>query len=119
MEQEFTQDAFPSRQLMPKEAKARYSLHTDIGEARIVHSMSGKAKIVVVREQDRRRLGRLLMILTATVIGAVSWEAWLVAEQSELERQVAAASPIEDRMQVSEPAYLPEFVPSEIGRAHV
>lgn len=113
--QESGQHALPVRQFMTNEAKARYSLHTDIGHARVVHTMSGKAKVIVVREQDRKRLGRLLLLLAITVVGAASWEAWIIAEQRELENQLAATTTVADRMLVSEPAYLPEFDPTEAG----
>ncbi len=115
MEQELAQDTIARRQLLSKDAKPSYSSRTDIGEARIVHTLSGKAKVIVVREQDKKRVGRLFMVLAATVFAAVSWKVWLAAEQRELERQLAAASPIADRMQVSEPAYMPQFVPSNVS----
>ncbi|MGC2164610.1 MAG: hypothetical protein WA632_01195 [Gallionella sp.] len=118
MGQEFKQDGRPNRQMAAQDVKAKYSLHTDIGEAKIVHTLSGKAKVIVVREQDKKRLGRLLMLLVATAIAAVSWVAWLAAVQNELERQNAANTPTADRVQVSEPAYLPEFVPSGANPAN-
>jgi hypothetical protein len=62
---------------------------TDIGKAEVVHTMFGKAKVRIIREQsENRRTGRLLMALAATALGVAAWQGWVASVQTE-----AAQSP--------------------------
>lgn len=77
---------------------------TDIGKAEVVHTMFGKAKVRIIREQgENRRTGRLLMVLAATALCAAAWQGWVASVQSEV-AQSSDSSPAVATVQHTAPA---------------
>lgn len=108
MGQEINQYDIPDRQLLATNAQA--SVWTDIGEARVIHTIFGRAKIRVIREQDKNLRAGLLTVLVVTAIAAAAWQGWITSQQTE---PVAAPPlPLSARIRVSAPDFQPEYITS-------
>jgi len=106
MGHEISQFDIPDRQLKTSSKQPRVSLRSDIGEAKITQTISGRAKVRVIREQDRKRRTWLLTILVLTLIAAAAWQGWVVFQQIQSE---ALSSSSSEKVRVSAPVTLPEY----------
>src|SRR5512135_3324072 len=81
---EMSQLDIPDSQLQAVNAPPRVSISREIGEAKITHTMFGKAKVRIIRKTDGRRRVLLLMALAViAVLAAVAWRDWLATEPIE------------------------------------
>ncbi len=109
MGQEISQYDIPDRQLLA--IRAQPGVWTDIGEAKIIHTMFGRAKVRVIREQDKNIRAGLLTALAVTAIAAAVWQGWITYQQTELLHSAAPPLPLSARIRVSEPVFQPEYLP--------
>lgn len=107
MGHEISQFDIPNRQLLATNAQPGVDMWTDIGEAKVSHSIFGKAKVRVIREQDKKRRTWLLTALASLVLAAVAWQAWI-----ELQQMLSAAPPLplSERIRVGAPVFQPEDI---------
>ncbi len=78
---------------------------TEIGRAEVVHTMFGKAKVRIIREQgENRRAGRLLMALAATALGVAAWQGWVASMQTEAAQSPDISLPAVATVQQTAPA---------------
>lgn len=90
----------PDHRLMASNTQPRAGIWTDIGEAKIIHTIFGRAKVRVIREQDKKRRAWLLTALAVMAIAAV-WQGW-----AGYQRQSAAPPlPLGEGIQVSVPTF--------------
>lgn len=77
---------FDTRELQLSATRTRPSVvgQTDIGNAEITHTIFGRAKVRIIRKQDKIRRAWLLAALAVTVTAAAAWFGWLAWQQSEL-----------------------------------
>ena len=66
----------PDRQLQASTSPPNVNVWTDIGEAKIQQTIFGKAKIQIIRKQDKKRRAWLWTILVVTASVAASWQGW-------------------------------------------
>jgi len=105
---EISQFDIPDRQLLASKAQPRSDMRMDIGEAKITRTIFGRAKVRVIREQDKKRRAWLLTVLALMAIAAALWQAWIAFQQMQ-----SAAPPLSlnERIKVSPPAFQPEAIP--------
>jgi len=116
MGHEISQFDIPDRQLLATNSQPRVGIMSDIGEAKITHTIFGRAKVRVIREQDRKRRAWLLAVLVVTGIAAAAWQGWIVLQKMQY---VAPAVPLSERIQVSAPVFRPAHIapdPQPSGR---
>jgi hypothetical protein len=105
MGHEDRQYEIPDHLLRAPNAQSRGNMRKDIGEAKITHTIFGRAKVRVIRERDKKIRAWLLTVLVVTALAAASWQGWIALQQSEL-----AAPPlsISEKIKVSPPVFQPE-----------
>lgn len=69
------------RQLMETGATPKPSEWTEIGEAEIVYTIFGKAKVRIIRKNDKMR--HWIILLVTLVIVVVAWQGWVIFERTE------------------------------------
>lgn len=106
MSSDLSQFDIPNRQLLATGAQSRVDIQTDIGEAKITQTIFGRAKIRVIREQDKTRRAWLLTSLAVAVVAVAAWQGWATLQQM----QSAALLPSET-VRVSAPVFQPEYIP--------
>jgi len=107
MGHEISQFDIPDRQLLAANSQPRVSIKSDIGEAKIIRTIFGRAKVRVIREQDRKRRAWLLTALVVTVIAVAAWQGWIIFQRM---RYIAPAVPLSERIQVSDPVFRPAYI---------
>jgi len=71
-------------QLRDSRTQPKVSLSREIGEARIVHTIFGRAKVRIIRQEDKyRRAIWLTVLLAAVAASAAIWQEWYAAEQTQ------------------------------------
>jgi len=93
------------RQLLS--GSARPSMWSDIGQAKITHTIFGRPKVRVIREKDRIIRTWLLVALAAMALGAAGWQGWVALRQNEMQ----ASPPLSERITIGPPVFHPEIVP--------
>jgi hypothetical protein len=101
MMHEISQLDIPDRQLLPTNAQRGVNMWTDIGEARITHTIFGKAKVRIIRKHDL--LLTALMVM-ATAAAAVAWQTWSTSQQTELPQGADPASSLSATAQPADQA---------------
>jgi hypothetical protein len=109
---EISQYDIPDRQLLATKAQSNMGRRKDLGEAKITHTIFGKARVRIIREQDKIRRARLLMALAVVALAAASWQGWIVMNRT-------APPPLSTRIQVSAPAFQPEYLPAAVAPSSV
>jgi len=69
------------RQLMDSNSQAKASEWTEIGQAEIVHTIFGKAKVRIIRKQDKMRSAAYLLAMGISL--AIAWKGWVLYERTE------------------------------------
>jgi hypothetical protein len=105
MVHEISQFDIPDRQLLATSAQPGAGIRSDIGEAKITHTIFGRARVRVIREQDKKRRAWLLTALAVIALAAAAWQGWIALQQSEL---LAPPVPLSERISVSAPVFQPE-----------
>ena len=106
MGHEISQFDIPDRQLMA--GSGRPGMWSDIGEAKITHSIFGGARVRVIRERDKVVRAWLLAVLAAIVLAVAAWQGWILLQQSKL---LAATPPLSERISIGAPVFHPEIIP--------
>jgi hypothetical protein len=81
-------------------------MKTDIGDAKITHTIFGKARVRVIRQQDRSRRKWLIVALVVVTLVAASWQSWTVLQHMQKE---VPPLPLSERVLVSPPAFQPAY----------
>lgn len=106
MVNETSQYDIPDRLLRASSASPRADKRKDIGEAKIIYTISGRAKVRVIRERDRKVRAWLLAVLAVTALAAGSLEGWIAWQQS---KQIPNI-PLSEKIKVSPPVFQPADV---------
>jgi hypothetical protein len=106
MSSDLSQFEIPGSRLLATNSQPRADIRTDIGEAKITQTIFGRAKVRVIRKQDKTRHAWLLTLLVVTVVAAASWQGWVALQQM----QNTVTLPIET-VRVSAPVFQPEYIP--------
>jgi FtsZ-interacting cell division protein ZipA len=69
------------RLMIATDAQAKPSEWTEIGQAEIIHTIFGKAKVRVIRKNQKIR--RIFIILATVALLALVWEGWILFKQYE------------------------------------
>lgn len=117
MGREASQFDIPVRQLLATNTQSRAGVLTDIGEAKIIHTIFGRAKVRVIRKQDQIRRTWLMraLAIVVMVLAAASWRGWIVLlPQTESLQSTAPSSPIGAKVQATMPVFQaePTFLPA-------
>lgn len=112
MGHEISQFDIPDRQLRATSAQA--GMWSDIGEAKITHTIFGKARVRVIREKDKIIRAWLLAALAAVALAAAAWQGWIALKQSEF---LAPLAPLSERISVSAPVYQPGTIAPAAARS--
>lgn len=105
---EISEFDIPDRQLLATGAKPAVSISTDIGKAKITHTIFGRARVRIIRERDNKRRAWLLGALVVIAIVAAGWQGWTVLQQS---GSHPASLPLSARIRISAPTTQPENIP--------
>lgn len=105
MGHEIGQFDIPDRQLLAASAQA--SMWSDIGEAKITHTIFGKPRVRVIREKDKILRAWLLGALAVIVIAAAAWQGWVALRHSKL---FAVLPPLSERISIGPPVYQHEII---------
>lgn len=92
-------------QLRESRTQPKVSLSREIGEAQIVHTIFGRAKVRIIRKNDK--LYRTMWLMAAgvvTVIGVVVWQGWYAAQQTEAVQDADRAGVESAQQQAGEPS---------------
>lgn len=98
------------RQLIQTGAPARKSLSREIGEAEVVHTLFGRARVRIIRKEDGFR-HNLWWIVLAVMLTAVAVQIWLIAQHDDETvvevvmpvMQDAASAPVATEAQARDP----------------
>lgn len=111
MSHETSQVAIQDRPLLSVDAQLGMGRWTEIGEAEVIQTIFGKAKVRIIRKHDQtRRRAWLLTALAVTTIGTAAWQSWLASQHVEPQQTADIPLPVSAKVQVSEPALQPETV---------
>jgi hypothetical protein len=105
MGSEISQFEIQNRQLLAINPQPRTDMRTDIGEAKITHTIFGRAKVRVIRKQDKTRRVWLLSSLALTVVVVSSLQGWTVLQEMQ-----NAVIPPNQTVRVSAPVFQPEYM---------
>jgi cytoskeletal protein RodZ len=84
MVQENSQFDISAIQLRESKTQPKVSFSREIGDAQIIHTIFGRAKVRIIRKNDK--LNRVLLLVAAvvvTAIAAVVWQGWFASQQIE------------------------------------
>jgi hypothetical protein len=106
MGHEISQFDIQDRQLLS--GSAQPGMWSDIGQAKITHTIFGRPKVRVIREKDKILRTWLLAALAAMALGAAGWQGWAALRQNELQ----ATPSLSERISVGPPVFHPEIIPT-------
>jgi hypothetical protein len=104
-------------QLRESKTQPRVSLSREIGEAQIVHTIFGRAKVRIIRKHDqaRRTLVQGVAVVAGVVLIAVVVQGWFASQQTETVQNEELSPSANEEAQASSPASPTEnIVPSVI-----
>jgi hypothetical protein len=104
MAYEISQFDIQDRQLLASDPQPKAAKASDIGEAKVSRTLFGRARVRVIRAQDRKRRAWLLMLLLVFVAAAAAWEGWVIVQR--VENQPPPV-PLSERIWVSPPVFRP------------
>ena len=102
MGREIGQFYIPDRNLQESSSRPNVNVWTDIGEAKINQTIFGKAKVSVIRKQDKKRRAWLWAMLALTAIAAASWQGWVTYQ---LRLRAAPPPSLSESIKVSPPVF--------------
>jgi hypothetical protein len=105
---EISEFDIPDRQLLATGAKPAVSISTDIGKAKITHTIFGRARVRIIRERDNKRRAWLLGALAVIAIVTAAWQGWIMFQQA---GSHPASLPLSARIRISAPTTQPENLP--------
>lgn len=87
-------------QLREPKAQPRLSLSREIGEAQIIHTLFGKAKVRIIRKHDKiRRAWWLTGMIGLAVVSAAVWQVWFAAQYTEPLQSATPLPPVNAEVQ--------------------
>lgn len=101
---EISQFDILNRQLLTGSPHPGAVVVSDIGEAKVSRTIFGRAKVKVIRGQDRKRRAWLLTMLLLIAVTAAAWEGWVIFQRMQHE---APPVPLGERIWVSPPIFRP------------
>jgi hypothetical protein len=102
MVHENSQFEMPGIQLRESKTQPRVSLSREIGEAQITHTIFGKAKVRIIRKNDKlHRVSWLTAAVVVTAIAGAVWQGWLSSQQNEPARNTDLKLPVSSDVQAS------------------
>ncbi len=116
MSHEINQLDIPDRQM--KAGGARPGNWTEIGEAKVTHSIFGRARVRIIRKQDKTR--RILVWLAGIVVvvaAAAVWQGRLTSQQAEGASDAIAPAPQAEEKDTAPPFQPASALPSSIAPA--
>ncbi|MDD5056272.1 MAG: hypothetical protein PHQ60_00270 [Sideroxydans sp.] len=92
-------------------AKAR--VWTEIGEAQIIHTMFGKAKVRIILQRDKTRRASWLMAMLLALMATAVWLEWITSHPTERTQIVDISLPVNVTAQESAatPVVVDEHIP--------
>lgn len=115
MSEQSSQPDLQDRQLIP--ARSRVSLSREIGDAVITHNIFGKAKVRIIRKNDKlHRTMWLLAVIGTGIVAAVVWQGWVSSQP--IVADVPTVAPVAEVAEVA-PASPPEAAPTLAAPAPV
>lgn len=110
VQHEIGQFDIPNRQLVVIKKESKGDSWTDIGNAKITHTIFGRAKIRVIREKDKiRRTWLMAAMVSIALVGSV-WLGWIAAQNAELLQSETAMPPVS--IKPSEPPLTESGIPA-------
>ncbi len=110
MGREISQFDIPNRKLLASGVQPRTDVWTDIGEAKVIHTIFGRAKIRVIREKDKNRRALLLGVLVVTVLATGALEGWIALQEIQ---RAPPPLPLSERVWVGPPVFSSAYVPPQ------
>jgi hypothetical protein len=110
MSQDVNQLDIPDRQLLT--SNARPSIWTEIGDAKITHTIFGKAKVRIVRRHDNTHRKLWLAGIAAIVVAAAVWQGLFTQRQTDPVQNEDLPPPTRAKEKVSPPAFQSENIAS-------
>ncbi|MBI4808890.1 MAG: hypothetical protein HY799_08095 [Nitrosomonadales bacterium] len=90
MSDQYNQPDIQDRQLLP--ARPKVSISKEIGEAVITETIFGKAKVRIIRKNDKfHRAMWLLALVGVGIVAAATWQGWVASQRSEAVPEVVPA----------------------------
>lgn len=105
MSDENNQPDLQDRELLP--ARSRVSLSREIGEAVVIETIFGKAKVRIIRKYDNIRRALWLLVLVAAG-AAAAWQGWLALQPVGVLPVAAPEAGVNAAAPASEPVSRPE-----------
>ena len=106
MGQDTGQIDISDRQLLTSSSQAKASEWTDIGQAEVFHTIFGKAKVRIVRKNDKMR--RVLYWLAIIAIVSIAGEAWFLFQRPGIDQVESFPPRLNTKSDMSEPISKPE-----------
>jgi hypothetical protein len=103
-------------QLRESKTQPKVSFSREIGDAQIIHTIFGRAKVRIIRKNDK--LNRALLLTAAvvvTAIAAVVWQGWFASQQIESQQNADPIPSVSAETNASTPASSPENVTPPAG----
>jgi hypothetical protein len=93
---------------MNNNSQIKASEWTEIGQAEVVHTIFGKAKVRVIRKHDKMR--RALYLLAIGVAFAIAWEGWVLYQHVETQQEAVFIPQFSTKIEASPTASKPEGI---------
>jgi len=104
---EISQFDILNRQMLAGKPQPGSGKVSDIGEAKVTRTLFGRAKVRVMRDQDRKRRAWLLAILFSAAAAAAVWEGWVIFQRV---GHKPPPVPLSERIWVSPPVFRPAHI---------
>jgi hypothetical protein len=104
---EISQFDILDRQLLASDPQPKTAKASDIGEAKVTRTFFGRARVRVIRAQDRKRRSWLLTVLLVMATAVAAWQGWVLVLRVENEPPPV---PLSERITVSPPVFRPAHI---------
>lgn len=113
MAHEIREYDIPDRQLLTTNSQSNAGRWTNIGEAKITHTIFGKAKVRIIREQDKVRRAWMLagLVLVMAAMATAAWQGWITSNQAESAQSTDPQFPLNAKGQGVAADSQPEYTP--------
>jgi hypothetical protein len=113
MSHEISQTDISGIQLRESKTQPKVSHSREIGEAQIVQTIFGRAKVRIIRKHDKfRRAMWLTAVVGVAAISAFVWQGWYATQQPEPMQSAEPAPPVSAAVHESASGFQPENIVS-------